>query len=267
MASAQSGALRSMPGYVARPSSTAVTPVVPSLAGLPTVPTLARDAAAPNYIGRNLLANQLASLTGQQAGDLTTIRAGAKQALAGYGGYGFQVDDPTTPQNEGLNLNYDSSKGMGQREIQAAAGARNNANAAGMLESSFANQNIASAVQRTSLEAQQVANQYAQAVNQTLTSYANQAAQIAFQWAGLYGQDALWQVDNPPPPPPPQPSSWDLHPGNPEGVAYENPATTPSAPAVRHMSYADFLKGRKSTSALAHKWDATYNYGRRFGGA
>ncbi len=267
MASAQSGALRATPGYVARPSAVAAfTPQFPALPALPAVQQIAGDANSPNYVGRQLLANQLGQLSGAQNADFTGIRANAKQALAGYGGYGFQEDNPATPQREDLLLNYDSSKGMGQREQQAADGARNQANAAGMLESSFANQNIASAVQRTTLEAQQVANQYAQAINQSATSYASQAASITGQYASLYGQDAMWQINNPPPTPDSQNDALHqqrradeiaAHPGNPE--THPQPArfeivNNPPASAIARLR----AQGYKRAGGPGNRWVLKY---------
>lgn len=143
-------------------------------------------------------------LPGQQNAALTGINSQARQALAGYGGYTWGVDDPNTPENEGLNLDYDASKGLGQKEKGAYRGARDNANSGGMLESSFANQNIASAVQRMTLEGQQMATQYAAALNQTYTDYAKRASDLTREWAGYFGADSAWLVDNPPP----KPADW-----------------------------------------------------------
>lgn len=294
MASYQSGALQSAPGYAPRKAATAAfTPNMPQIGTLPTVPGLAQDASTPGYVNRQLLSQQLGQLPAQQQAAFTGLRSQAQQALAGYGGYQFQQDNPTTPQDESLLLNYDSSKGLGEKGKAAYKGAAANANAGGMLESSFANQNIASAVQRVSLEAQQVVNQYATAINQTATQFANQAAGIASEWAGLYGQDSAWLVQNPPPapaayvaPPGTVGKVWEgygspdpealkaMYPGmditlenhNGQTVAIAKPAQEAPRPAgPPTMTYADFLKGRKSTSALAKVWDAKYNGGRRFG--
>jgi hypothetical protein len=150
------------------------------------------ETRAPNSLGRRLLGAQFSALPGQQNAAVTGLAAQAKQALAGYGGYKW----------DGADLSYDGSKGLGEKEKGAYKGAAYNANSAGMLESSFANQNIASAVQRMSLEGQAIATQYASALNQTYTDYANRASSIASDWAGLYGADSQWLVANPPPKPP-----------------------------------------------------------------
>jgi hypothetical protein len=227
------------------------------------MPALPQDASLPNYAARQAASQQYGTLAGQQNADFSAARSGAQQALAGYGGWKFLEDDPNTPQREDLLPQFDPNAGPGQREKGAIRGAANQSNATGMLYSSFANQNIAAATQRISLEAQAIVSQYAGVINQIARDYSNRGADLATQWAGLYGQDSAWAVDHPPPAPPvfipgtASDPSWMAHPGNPEGSAYVPPQNT--------MSYADFLRGRKSTTALAHAWDTRYNSGRRFG--
>jgi hypothetical protein len=206
--SAQSGALRAVPGMGQRPASVAAyTPTYPTIPTLPAVPTLDRDAQTPGYVGRQLIGQQLGQLGNQQNAAMTTAASNVGQSLKGYGGYSIQKDDPSTPQREDLLIDFDPSRGMGEREKAAYRQERDQANAAGMLESGFANQNIASAVQRVSLEAQAIVNQYAATINSIATDYANQGANLAVQYAGLYGQDAAWLVANPPPAPPVNPNS------------------------------------------------------------
>jgi hypothetical protein len=200
--SAQSGALRAAPGMGQRPASVAAyTPTYPTIPTLPAVPQLDRDAQTPGYVGRQLIGQQLGALGTRQNIAFTDAASNAGTALKGYGGYQFQKDDPTTAAREDLLVDFNPNAGPGEREKGAIRGARDNANAAGMLESSFANQNIASAVQRVSLEAQAIVNQYAASINYIATDFANQGANLAVQYAGLYGQDAAWLVANPPPAP------------------------------------------------------------------
>jgi|GEM_PF-5084430 len=171
----------------------------PKLPSLPTLPALARDASLPNFLSRTLIGNQLGQLSNRQNATFTGINANARQALAGYGGDTRGPDDPPTPPREGPGPNHDPSKGMGEREEAAYDGQRNQANATGMLQSSFANQNIAAAVQRTSLEAQAIANQYAQDINSAATGYANEGARLVGEYAGFFGADSLWALENPEP--------------------------------------------------------------------
>lgn len=282
--SAQSGAMRATPGYGTRPASMAAyTPNYPSIPTLPAVPTLDRDAQTPGYVGRQLISQQLGQLGNQENAAFTTARANLAQSIKGYGGYQLHQDDPTTPQREDLLVDFNPNAGPGEREKGAIRGARDQANAAGMLESSFANQNIASAVQRTSLEAQQIINQYAAQINQIATDYANQAANLSTQYASLYGQDAAWLVANPPPTPPLPTNDYN---GSPytnaqieqgvqpywdwaaQAAARGETFGTGSLPAGvtmgmssmprGRMTYKQWLNGRTSTAALAAKWRSIY---------
>jgi hypothetical protein len=176
------------------------TPDYPTLPSIPQLPELGSN--APNAASRQWLISQLPSFAQQNQAALTGIQSGAKMGLAGYGGYSFAKDNPNTPQREDLTVAFNPNAGPGQREKQAFQGVRNSANAQGTLYSSFTNQNIASAAQRLSLEAQQIVNQYASSINQQQTAYANQVAGVIGQWVGLYGQDAQYLAENPPPTPP-----------------------------------------------------------------
>lgn len=204
MSSAQSAAFASVPGYVQRPTQTTTYGAgyqpLPTLPALPNVPNMGN---APYAGQRQMIANQLSTLPAQEHQAFTGLRDTTKLRLAGYGGYSWGQDDPNTAQDESLNLSYDANKGMGQREIQALHGAQDQANAAGLMASSFALKGMASAVQRTQLEGQQIANQYAGDVNNAAMNYANQGASLVQTYAGYFGQDATWALQNPPPTPDP----------------------------------------------------------------
>lgn len=201
--SPQSAALRSTPGYAPRPPTTAFTPPAYTMPTLPSVPTLADDARTPGYVGRQVIQQRLGQIPAVHQANLTNIRAGAQQALAGYGGYKFRDDNPATPEREDLILDFDAGMGLGEREKLAVRDVRNQSNAQGMLYSSFANQNIGAAVQRLSLEAQQIASTYAEAINTEIGRASGETANLVGEWAGLYGSDSAFLIDNPPPPPDP----------------------------------------------------------------
>lgn len=209
--SAQSAAFRSAPGYAAPVSTTSFTPPSFTTPSLPSVPAI-DDARAPNAAMRAWLGQQLGQLPAMYNANLTNIRTSAKQALAGYGGWKFREDNPNTPQREDLVLDFNSKSGPGEREKSAMRGVRAQQNAQGMLYSSGTNQNIGTAVQRLSLEAQQIANQYSSSLLEQHNNYAGQVAQITGQFLQLYGQDSQWLLENPPPtpePPPPSPQAAD----------------------------------------------------------
>ena len=261
MASARSSSLRSQPGYSTRATTTTTSVAAPP-AFAPTMPTMPTidDARAPNAATRSWLSQQLGQLPDLHNANLTNVRAGAKQALTGYGGWKFRDDDPNTAAREDLTLDFDGNAGPGEREKGAIKGEVAQGNARGMLESSFTNQNIGQAIQRLSLEAQAIATQYASSIQGVQNDYAAQVSNITGQWVSLYGQDAAWLVENPPPTPAPPPVV-----PVPEDPSTWGPAELAGAPPKNAMGYKDFLKGRKSTSALAREWDRDYNYGRRFG--
>ena len=256
MASYASSSLRSRPGYVRRASTTSYTPPTFATPTLPTLPQI-DDARAPHAAERTWLGQQLGQLPGLVNPRLTNIRAGAQQALAGYGGWKFRQDDPSTPEREDLILDFDGNARPGEREKQAVRQEQSAANARGMLESSFANQNVGQALQRLSLEAQQIANQYAKSILDEQTSYASQVAQITGQWVNLYGQDSQWLMDNPPPPPP-----------NPEVAPDGRIAPAPGYkydPASNAFTPPDFgprgpdrivMSGNRLTPAQIKRWEA-----------
>ena len=200
--SARSASFRSTPGYTARPTTTAYQPPKFTPTALPQVPGI-DDARAPNATQRAVLTGQYGQIGNTLNAQLTGIQANTKQALAGYGGYKFREDDPNTPEREDLILDFDAGLGLGEREQLAIRGERNASNSRGMLYSSFAAQNQAQAVQRLSLEAQAIANQYASSVFSAQTEAANRQADIVGQVAQLYGQDAQFLAQNPPPTPDP----------------------------------------------------------------
>jgi hypothetical protein len=202
VASYFSSSLRSTGGRGRRASTTAYTPPSFTAPALPTLPSIDDGRLPDGGAGRAWIGQQLGQLPGLVNPRLTNIRAGAQQSLAGYGGWKFREDDPSTPEREDLILDFDGNAGPGEREKQAVRGEQNATNARGMLESSFTNQNIGQALQRLSLEAQAIANQYAKAILDDQTSYANQVSQLTGQWVGLYGSDSAWLLENPPPTPP-----------------------------------------------------------------
>jgi hypothetical protein len=131
----------------------------------------------------------------------TAAQARAQAGLAGLGGFTWGVDDPNTPQNEALNLTYNDQAPLGQRQIDAVQAEQGNANARGILYSSFANRNIGAALGRLTEQGRAVVNQYASDIANIGTAESTQGFNLYTQLAGLYGQDALYAAQNPPAPP------------------------------------------------------------------
>lgn len=203
--SPQAAALRSRPGYAPRTAHKgSFGDNYPKMPTLPTLPTLPNLGSAPNAHGRGFLTEQFGKLGEKYNPQLTGAQGQAEAALAGYGGWSWQEDDPNTPEREDLLMNpFDPNARLGQKEKGAVREVKNAANAQGMLNSSFANQNIGAALQRMSIEAQGIANSYASAINGIYTNWSNEASDISGDLVGLYGADAQWLAENPPPPPQP----------------------------------------------------------------
>lgn len=119
-----------------------------------------------------------------------TARDTAKAASAGFGGIKWVPDDTSTPNvDESLTPVYDPN-GIGKNERSAVQGGQQQANARGMMYSSFGDQMVGAALQRVGEQARGVIAQYAGQLN----TIANQAQATAANYLGtlgsLYGSDA-----------------------------------------------------------------------------
>lgn len=117
-------------------------------------------------------------------------RDSTKAATAGFGGIKWVPDDTSTPNvDESLTPQYDPN-GIGKNERSAVQGGQQQANARGMMYSSFGDQMVGAALQRVGEQARGIINQYAGQLN----TIANQAQSTAASYLGtlgsLYGQDA-----------------------------------------------------------------------------
>jgi hypothetical protein len=140
------------------------------------------------------LTNRLANLPGEFMPRLRWLSAGAKAALAGYGGVKFGIDDPNTPEDESLNIEYDPNV-VGERERAAINDVRWGANARNMLYSSFTDRGVADALNKVAEEARQIIHQYGQQVNETISEWYRTGSGIVEQIASLFGQDAAYYAD------------------------------------------------------------------------
>ena len=202
MASARSSSFRSQPGYVTRPVISSAYPAPSmSIPAIPTVPGI-DDARAPNAIGRGWIQTQLSNLPGKYNPALGLARDNARAQLAGYGGVTFRDDDPNTPEREDLQVSFDPNAKLGQREKNTVDNERNQANAAGMMESSFNDKNIGAALTRLNEEKRAIVNNFAGQINSVLTQQAGETTSLITDWTRLYGEDSRWLIDNPPPTPP-----------------------------------------------------------------
>lgn len=202
----QAASLRARPAYTPGPQMQPVTPPSLAMPDMPSLPDLPTHATAPNALNRQWLTQQLTNLPGQYNPALTGARGAAQEALAGYGGWRWQSDNPATPAREDLAVpTKDGTAQLGERERQAVQASRYAANAAGMLDSSFANKAVGAAVTQLNEEAKGIVRQYAANINSLIGQQRQQSTDIIGDLVRLYGEDARWLAENPPPPPPEPP--------------------------------------------------------------
>lgn len=202
MASAFSASLRALPAYTPGPAMKPVTPPAMVMPQMPTLPKI-DDARAPNAVGRDWLNQRLANLPGKYNPMLTDVRTGAQHALAGLGGWTWQDDNPDTPEREDLAVpTKDPNAALGARETAAVWDQRAAANARGLLDSSFANKAVGSALLKLNEEAKAVVNQYAAGIKQVISAQQGETTDIITDLTRLYGEDSRWLAENPPPKPP-----------------------------------------------------------------
>lgn len=173
----------------------------------PSLPSLSDEARAPGFTERTWIGTQLGALPGKYDPQLALARDQAKAGLAGYGGWSWREDDPSTPGREDLQPIYDPNNAVGERERAAVGGARAQAAGRGMLYSTGAQQGIGRALQQTSDEARAVISQFAGQVGGIFSSYNSEATGLVNRWTELYGSDSLYLGQNPPPAPEP-PKPW-----------------------------------------------------------
>lgn len=221
-----SASLQAQPTYTFGPSTSFVNP--PSFK-LPDMPTLAPidESRAPNSTFRQWLRQQFENLPGKYNPALQGVKTSAQHALAGYGGWEWQDDDPaTTDVDESLAAPIkDPHASLGARENQAVAAQRAAANARGMLDSSFANKAVGAALGQLNEEAKAIVAQYASGISGIISQQQGEGNSIIGDLVRYYGQDAQYLAENPPPTPPePEPE--------PEPAAAPNPnAVAPGAAA------------------------------------
>ena len=231
MASARSAAMRQSPTYSQpAPVQQSSIPTVDTsgFAKLPTLPSLDTGRLPDGGFGLKNIQDQISNLPGQFNPQLTQAQAQAKQGLAGLGGWSFKQDDPSTPAREDLQLQHDPNAGPGEREIQGINAERFGANQAGMLHSSFAQKNIGNALQRMSLEAKQVVDQYSAQLTNVANQWSTAQQTLTNDWVNKYGEDSRWLAENPPPTPPAWTRSYS-----------EIPGLSPGQASQVHLSYTD----------------------------
>jgi hypothetical protein len=146
-----------------------------------------------NYAQRKQIMDQLAQ-TGNTSvyqnflKNLGSRRDTARAALMGYGGISFKGDDPSTPQDESLEIKQET--GLAGTKERAAAQGATAAGAATGLRGRARQLMVGAALQRVSNEARAVINQYATDVNSMSDQFKQRQDELIGRWNTLYGSDA-----------------------------------------------------------------------------
>ena len=148
-----------------------------------------------NYAQRKQIMDQLAQ-TGNTSiyqnflKNLGSRRDTARAALMGYGGISFKGDDPSTPQDESLEIKQETGTGLSGTKERAAAQGATAAGAATGLRGRARQLMVGAALQRVSNEARAVINQYASDVSSMSTQFKERQDELIGRWNTLYGSDA-----------------------------------------------------------------------------
>ena len=168
-------------------------PIKPPSFAAPTVDPAMRARMRPGSQVQEADLMRRGGSLGTKYQPLKTTQIGSTRAkLQRYGGYEVRDDGSIAEKKEG-------QPGQAYREAYQEATAA--ANARGMLESSFAAKTIGQAWGRLSAEAQDIVTQHAVSFNQILMSEGAEFDEINTGLMQLYGDEAQYQLDNPPPPP------------------------------------------------------------------
>lgn len=146
-----------------------------------------------NYAQRKQIMDQLGQ-TGNTSiyqnflKNLGSRRDTARAALMGYGGISFKGDDPSTPQDESLEIKQETGL-AGTKEVAGIQGATSSAAQSG-LRGRARQMMVGAALQRVSNEARAVINQYATDVNSMSDQFKERQDELIGRWNTLYGSDA-----------------------------------------------------------------------------
>ena len=154
----------------------------------------------PNAALRTVLRNRFENLDGSFTPQMRGARNAALAGLAGYGDYYTREDDPSTRLDESLDIERKKNR-RGERQNDAINQTADAFNARGMLYSSLAKQNIASAVKRLDEQARGIVMQYAADIDRKQAEKFEAGTRLLEQVGSLWGEDAQYVIENPTPAP------------------------------------------------------------------
>ena len=176
----------------------------PALAALPAVPDakLYNFENRPGAIPEAGLLRDYEALPALYSPTRKLVKAGFQEGLKGYGDYfKFAADDPNTPVDESLNVNYDENAVPGEHYRDAVRGVRNRNAGRGTLYSSYTDKDIGGEAERISAAMKKMAQQYASQMEGSVTAETKDRNDIISKLGQHYGEDSAWLADQVPPTP------------------------------------------------------------------
>jgi len=188
MASAQSGGLTGVPGYVSPPAAT--SPVIPPFQPVPTpgIPDLPGGVPRVNAPAEQGLLDQFGTLDQKYKFDRQSFSEGLRNTLAGMN-YTFE-------QNPDGTLKINSTNILGANQRKAVQDQKNAGAAKGTLYSSFTDSAIGNSLQQMGKAATEAIAQYGFNIKKSNDSYLGEAQSIGGRIGELLTDDAKWAVEN-----------------------------------------------------------------------
>lgn len=162
--------------------------VVPNVPGTRMPGNIARE----DYLAKRLDPNSPTWVGLGARSANTAASSDLQQSLKGYGNFDFAPQDAF-----GVRQVTEAGGNPGELYRRAELEARAQANAAGMLGSSFSDAAVGTAWNRLSQERRALLNQYAKAVSTNLNSAQSAATEVTNQLMDLYGADIQYALENP----------------------------------------------------------------------
>lgn len=193
MASAQSGGLTGVPGYVPRPAS--VAPSIPSFNPVPR--PVIPDSSVPriNAGAEQSLLDQFGTLDERYKFDRQFLSEGLKEGLSGLN---YRLS-----QNPDGSLSIDSTNTPGIKQRQAVQSEKNQGAAKGQLYSSFTDQAIGNSLSQIGKAATEAIAQYGFNIKKSNDAYLTEAQTLGGRISELLTDDAKYAAENFVPPPAP----------------------------------------------------------------
>lgn len=173
----------------------------PTQSALPPPPTGVYNLEnRPGLAAENNTLREIDALPAVYAPLRTAAKASLQDSLKGFGNlFTFGHDDPSTPVDESLNVDYNEHAQPGEVYRSAFAGVKNRRAALGTLYSSYTDRDLVAESERLSAIAKQMVTQYAKNMGDLASREASDRNTLVSNLTNLYGADAQWLADQTPP--------------------------------------------------------------------